>query len=153
MGSSSTGPRWRPPRRKFRRSPSSARPHESGDPELDSRLRGNERKNRRSALRRGASVQSFAHVLDEKARLRFREAGNAQRVEAARALDADGVPEEAADMGHFGDVRERQMLVDAAPRDQPIFDDVGRNADLVGDHAGGKYPPREIKMKKRPEPA
>src|ERR1700733_5750493 len=45
------------------------------------------------------------------------------------------------------------MLVDAAPRDQPIFDDVGRNADLACDHAGGKYPPREIKMNKRPEPA
>jgi hypothetical protein len=55
-------------------------------------------------------------MIDESACRRLRHAEHAQRIKPARALDADRVPEEAADMGDLGNVGERQLLVDAPPR-------------------------------------
>src|SRR5262249_61638956 len=92
-------------------------------------------------------------MLDEIARRRLRHAEHAQRIKPARALDADRIPEEAANMRDLGDVGERQMLVDAPPRRQPEMD-IGRgDADLVGAHRGGKQKPRPIWMKTSPQPA
>ena len=91
-------------------------------------------------------VDPLAHVLDEIARRRFRQPVDDQRIEPARAFDADRVPEEAAGVRHLGDVRHRQMLVGAPPRRQPELDDVGRDADMVGDHPGGKQEPGELEV-------
>src|SRR5690349_3051733 len=98
-------------------------------------------------------IEPGADMLDESARRRFRHAEHAQRIEPARALDADRVPEEAADMSDLGDVGERQMLVDAPPRGEPEINIAGGDADLIGAHAGGKQDARAVEMKQSPQPA
>jgi len=98
-------------------------------------------------------IKPLADMLDESARQRLGHAEHAQRIEPARTLDADCVPEEAADMRDLGDVRERQMFVDAPSRRQPEIDIGGGNADLVGAHAGGKQHARAVEMKQSPQPA
>jgi hypothetical protein len=103
--------------------------------------------------RRPDLIKPRAHVIDEIARIRFRHAEDAQRIKPARTLDADRVPEKAAHMGDFGDVRERQVFVDAPPRRQPEIDIGGGDADRVGGHGRGKQKPRAVEMKQRPQPA
>jgi hypothetical protein len=120
---------------------------------LDSRLRGNERQGLASRRRRRYLIEPRAHMIDEITRRRFWHAEHAQRIEPARTLDADRIPEEAADMRDLGYVREWQMFVDAPPRRQPEIDIAGGDADLIRTHAGRKQQARAVEMKRRPQPA
>ncbi len=45
------------------------------------------------------------------------------------------------------------MFVSAPPGREPEFDDVGGNANVVGDYIGRKQQPRELAAKERPPPA
>ena len=53
-------------------------------------------------------------------------------------------------MSDFGNMGERQMLVGAFPGDVPAPDDIGGNADMIGDQTGGKNQSRQAEVKQRP---
>src|SRR6202042_955564 len=72
---------------------------------------------------------------------------------AARALDADRIPEKAARVGDLGDMRQRQMLIGAPPRREPEFDVAGRYAEPVRRHVQREQQPCQVEMKQRPKPA
>ena len=78
----------------------------------------------------GLRIHPVADLGDEAVGGAFRQALDRQRIDAAAAFDADGVPDQSALMGDFGEVGHRQMLVLACPWREPGADLDQRDAEV-----------------------
>ncbi len=77
-------------------------------------------------------VHPGAHLVHESLGAALWQAADRERIEAAAALDGNGVPYEAALMSHLGKVRHRQMFILPGPGRQPKLDLHEGDTELVG---------------------
>jgi len=94
-----------------------------------------------------------AHMRDEIAGVEFRQSRNPQRIDAARAFDADIVPDQPAVMLDLGHVRHWQMFFLARPGHEPEAHFARGNPVTVGGHPHRKNEVRDLKRQQRPDPA
>src|SRR5229473_5304594 len=98
-------------------------------------------------------VHPGAHLVHKSLGAALRQAADRERIEAAAALDGDGVPYEAALMSHLGEVRHRQMFILPGPGRQPKLDLHEGDTELVGREVVGENELREPALEHRPQPA
>src|SRR6266446_1074698 len=98
-------------------------------------------------------VHPGAHLVHKSLGAALRQAADRERIEAAAALDGDGVPYEAALMSHLGEVRHRQMFILPGPGRQPKLDLHKGDTELVGGQVVGENELREAALEHRPQPA
>jgi hypothetical protein len=101
----------------------------------------------------GLCVHPVADLGDECVRGAFRQAVDRQGIDAAAAFDADGVPDQPALMGDFGEVGHRQMLVLARPWREPGLHLDQRDAEPVRRKVARKHEFGEAQLAHRPQPA